>query len=141
MDAVARQQIGDERDTPQVLLAVGPREAEAVGEVAADLVPVQHPYPFTPGAQNVGAQPRKRRLARSRQTGEPQGASHDAAPLPADSRCQSWAMIQSGGATRLTPPSRAGTPSLLRRHPRAPGTDARARDGRSSTLRATARRA
>src|SRR4051794_10835782 len=71
-DAVARQQVGDERDPADVGVAVLLRETETLREVLADDVAVENLELRPSGAQLLHEQVRDRGLPRAREPGEPQ---------------------------------------------------------------------
>src|SRR5213593_2138703 len=71
-DPVPREQFGDVADATDVGVAVLAREAQALGEVLAHLVSVEHLNPDAPAAELMPHRRGERGLARSRQAGEPQ---------------------------------------------------------------------
>src|SRR5438552_9061435 len=71
-DPVPREQFGDVADATDVGVAVLAREAQALGEVLAHLVSVEHLNPDAPAAELMPHSRGERGLARSRQAGEPQ---------------------------------------------------------------------
>src|SRR5581483_6970552 len=71
-DAVPGEQVGDEGDPANVRVAVLLGEPEALGEVLADHVAVEHLDPRTPIAQLALDDLRDGRLARAREPGEPE---------------------------------------------------------------------